>query len=93
VTAFEQLVIDALERIERKTEAGTQALADHAETDRVAFGAIQSSVDSLMADHVSRKRAAQDAGAGAGGTAGRWWGGFIAAALLALAEAAKAVFK
>ena len=87
---FEQLVIDSLDRIERKGDALVLALGDHAENDRVQFLAMESSLDTLTTDFALRKRAAEDAGHAAGASAGKFWGiiGTVLAALISGVTAA-----
>jgi len=73
VTAFEQLLIDTLDGIKADVKACSDALSKHAETDREAFSAIQSSVDAMLTDHHVRSAVAKEQGGKAGSASGRLW--------------------
>jgi hypothetical protein len=84
-TPFESLVVDALDRIERKVDSHSVGLAEHAETDRRQFDRLDATVDTLLIDHTARKTAAEEAGRAAAGQTGRFWAavGAILSALIA----------
>jgi len=92
VSPFESLVVDALDRIERKCDGLSASLADHAETDRVQFLKMDSVVDTLLIDHHGRKQAASEAGRAAGSSSGKFWAGvgaLLSALIAGLAAAAR----
>lgn len=82
---FEQIVVDALDRIEQKVDAHARQLTDHAETDRRQFDRLDATVDVLIMDHAARKTAAEEAGRAAAGQTGRFWAaiGAVLSALIA----------
>jgi hypothetical protein len=89
-SAFEDTVVRALDRIERKCDLMAQNLVDHTAADREQFARLDNTVDLLSTDFHLRKKAAEDAGHRAGATAGKFWGiiGTILAALISGVTAA-----
>lgn len=87
-TEFERDVIDRLARMETKQDYLIGELGEHTDDDQARFESLESGLqDLVIQDAVARAKAQ-----GEGGKAGRRTAAAVTAALLALAEIARAYF-